>query len=151
MSTTINFVAVANSIAALLFTGASGTITVKDIDEIASAVGLDDHILSPMPENYISGVTITRDEMTAQLLVLKYILTYRYYHCKLGGDLFANYANMVTNAAAILLAFASDATLTGAVDNGEAQITAFGPVNDPAGIGYHGFDLTINITQFLEV
>ena len=151
MSTTVDFVAVANSIAALTFTGSSGTITVKDIDEIASAVGLDDHILSPMPENYISGVEITRDESGAQLLVLKYILTYRYYHCKLGGDLFANYANMVTNAAAILCAFARDDTLVGAVDNGEAQITAFGPVNDPAGIGYHGFDLTIRITQFLEV
>ena len=151
MTTTVDFSTVTNSIAALTFTGASGTITVKDIHEIASTIGLDDHILSPMPENFISGVEITRDEMTAQLLVLKYILTYRYYHCKLGGDLFANYANMVTNAASILLAFASDVTLAGAVDNGEAQITAFGPVNDPAGIGYHGFDLTLNITQFLEV
>lgn len=151
MTTTVDFSTVTNSIAALTFVGASGTITVKDIHEIPATVGLDDHILSPMPENFISGVEVTRDELTGQLLVLRYVLTYRYFHCRLGGDLFANYANMVTNAAAILVAFSSDVTLTGAVDNTAPQITAFGPVNDPAGVGYHGFDITINVTQFLEV
>jgi hypothetical protein len=49
------------------------------------------------------------------------------------------------------LAFASDATLTGALDNDMPMFSGFGPVSDPAGIGYHGFDITLRISQFLEV
>jgi hypothetical protein len=154
LSATVNFLTVTNSIAALAFTGASGTITVKDTDEIPESIGLDDRILAPNPSGFISNVELTRDELTGQNLRLTYVLSYRYYHCKIGGGmggLFGVYAAMITNAAAILLAFSSDATLTGALDNDMPQITDIGPVNDPAGNGYHGFDITLRIMQFLEV
>jgi len=154
LSATVDFLTVTNSIAALTFTGSSGTISVKDTDEIPDTIGLDTHILAPMPAGFITGIELIRDELTAQLLTLKYTLTYRYYHCKIGGGmggLFGTYAGLITNAAAILLAFSKHATLVGALDNDIPQIIDIGAVSDPSGNGYHGFDITLRITQFLEV
>lgn len=154
MSITVDFLTVTNSIAALTFTGSDGTITVKDTDEIPDTIGLDYRVLAPMPEGFITNVELIRDELTGQKLTLKYTLTYRYYHCLIAGalgGLFSTYAGLITNAAAVLLAFSNDATLTGALDNDMPQISGIGPVSDPAGKGYHGFDVSLRITQFLEV
>jgi hypothetical protein len=148
LSATIDFTTVTNSIAALSITG----VTVKDIDEIPDAVGLDDHLLCPMPADFVTNIMLVRDELTGQRVRLSYTLTYRYYHCKLQvNNLLANYSSMVNYAAAILLAFSNDVTLTGAVDNMEPTIGQMGPVTDPSGNAYHGFDITLNIMQFLEV
>ena len=150
MSTTVNFATVANSIAALSITG----VDVLDIDQIPDAMGLDTAVLVPMPEDFITEVEIIPAELTQQNLDLSYTLHYRYYHCKIAGGLgglFATYNGLVTAAANVLLAFANDATLSGAVNNTQATIANIGPVSDPAGNGFHGFDVTIRVLQFLEV
>jgi hypothetical protein len=150
LTATVDFLTVTNSIAALTIAG----VTILDTDQIPDAVGLDFAVLAPMPEAFITNVEVTRDELSAQKLVLRYTLTYRYYHCKIQGGLgglFATYAGLITNAAAILLAFSSDATLAGAVDNDMPQVLNIGPVSDPSGNAYHGCDITLRIMQFLEV
>lgn len=150
LSATVDFDTVTNSIASLSITD----VTILDTDQIPDSLGLDSHILAPMPQGFITGVTVTRDELSGQKLRLSYTLTYRYYHSKMAGGLgglFGTYAGMVDKAAAILLAFSSDATLTGALDNDLPTLGEFGPVSDPAGNGYHGFDITLRITQLLEV
>lgn len=150
MSTTVNFSTVTNSIEALSITG----VTILDIDEIAESVGLDNHILAPIPDNFITGVELTRDEVSAQLLVLRYTLNYRYFHTTIAkgmGGLFDSYTGLITNMAAILLAFSKDETLSGALDNEMPVISNIGPVADPAGNVFHGFDISLRITQLLEV
>jgi hypothetical protein len=150
LSTTVNFTTVTNAIAALSITG----VTILNTDQIPDSVGLDFAVLAPMPKDFLTNVTVTRDELSAQLLTLRYTLTYRYYHCKIGGGLgglFSTYQGMLTNAALILKAFSSDKTLTGALDNDTPAITNIGPVSDPANNGFHGFDVTLRIMQFLEV
>jgi hypothetical protein len=150
MTATVDFTTVTNSIEALTITG----ITIQDVDEIPDSVGMDNHVLAPMPAGFISNVEVTRDELTAQKLRLNYTLTYRYYHCRIAGGvggLFSTYAGLITSAAAILLAFCNDATLTGALDSDLPQILNIGPVTDPAGSGYHGFDVTLRIHQLLDV
>jgi hypothetical protein len=148
LSATVDFVTVTNSIAAMSITG----VSIKDIDEIPDAIGLDDHVLVPMPENFITNVLLERDELTGQKLRLSYTLTYRYYHCRIQAtNLLGNYSSMVTYAAAIYLAFSSDVSLAGAVDDMSPTIGQMGPVSDPSGNAYHGFDITINCMQFLEV
>ena len=150
MSATVNFSTVTNAIAALSIPG----VTIKDVDELSDAIGEDFAVLAPMPAGFITNVLVSRDEVTGQKLRLSYTLTYRYYHCKIAGGLgglFSTFSKLVDNAAAILLAFCNDATLAGALDNEAPTFSTFGPVSDPAGIGYHGFDITLNIMQFLEV
>jgi hypothetical protein len=148
MSATVNFSTVTNSIAALSIAG----IGILDTDQIPDTIGLDTHVLAPVPNGFISDVAVTRDELSGQLLRLGYTLRYRYYHCVIGtNSLFAAYAAVIDAAAAILLAFANDATLAGALDNDGPSIENIGPVADPTGKGYHGFDVVIHITQFLEV
>jgi hypothetical protein len=150
MSTTINFTTVTNAIEALSIAG----VTVLDIDEIPDTLGLDNHVLAPMPAGFVSNFAITRDEQSAQLLTLDYTLTYRYYHTRIAGGLgglFATYSGLVANAAAILLACASKTVLSGALDSGMPSIANMGPVTDPSGNAYHGFDVIFQIKQFLEV
>ena len=147
MSSTVAFTTVTNAIAALAITD----VTILKASEIPAAMGLDTHVLCPMPEGFISNVSLTRDELSGQYQTLRYTLMYRYYHCKIGGQLLETYGSMIDKAAAILLAFASDATLSGALDNEDPQIVNIGPVSDPAGNGFHGFDIILQITQFLEV
>jgi hypothetical protein len=147
LSATVDFTTVTAAIKALTITG----VDILDVSEIPSSLGLDTHVLAPMPEGFITNIELVNDELSQQYLTLHYTLTYRYYHCKIGGELLANYGGMIDKAAAILLAFSDDATLNGALDSDTPQIFNIGPVSDPSGNAYHGFDIALRITQFLEV
>ncbi len=150
MSTTIDFLTVTNSIAALSVSG----VSVKDADEIADSIGLGTAILAPRPDDFITGLTITPAELTKQNLDVSYTLHYQYYHCKIAGGLggmFGVYAAMLAKLALIIKAFANDATLSGAIDNGAPQIGKIGPVVDAAGNTYHGCEISMTVKQFLEV
>ena len=150
MTATIDFTTVTNAIEALVIAG----VTVRDVDEMSDAIGEDYAVLSPLPPAFISNVVVSRDELTGQKLRVSYTLTYRYYHCRVGGStsgLSAIFSGMVTNAAAILVAFSSDATLAGAMDNEAPTLAIFGYVADGSNMNYHGFDVTINVMQFLDV
>jgi hypothetical protein len=147
MSTSITLDTVTNAIAALSITG----VTIKDTDELPSALGLETAVLMPKPDNFLTDLRITPAELSKQNLDVRYTLHYQYFHCKIAGQLFANYAPMLDNLVLIIKAFSSDATLSGAMDNGECRIGVIGPIMDAAGNSYHGCELTIDILQFLEV
>ena len=99
----------------------------------------------------LTSVSFRRDEVSGQLLTARYTLNYQYFHCQIAGDLFSSYSPMLTNLGRIFVAFSSDATLTGAIDNGPPSFGRLGPMQDASGNKYHGFDVSIPITQFLEV
>jgi hypothetical protein len=147
MSTTFNVVTVANSIESLSISG----VTVADVDEITSSIGDGISILVPSPDNFITGLTITAAEVSAQNLDVNYDLNYTYYHCAIGGDLLDVYSAMLAKIALIIKALSQNETLTGAMDNGFPTISHIGPVQDPSGNVYHGCDISIHIMQFLEV
>ena len=147
MSTTINFTTVTDSIAALTITG----VTVKDSDQIPQAIGSGYNVLCPRPDNFITGLSITPDEVSKQLLRVRYTLNYQYFHSRIAAKLFDSYAGMLAKLALIIKAFANDTTLSGALDSGAPSIGRLGPTMDAAGNKYHGCELSIQITQFLEV
>jgi hypothetical protein len=147
MSTTFDIATVTNSVESLTITG----VTVADVDEISASIGLGLTILAPRPDDFITDLTITRAEVSGQNLDVAYTLHYVYYHCPIGGALIDVYSAMVAKIALIIKAFAQNETLTGAMDNGYPTIEHVGPVQDPAGNVYHGCEITLPVTQFLEV
>ncbi len=150
MTATVDFSTVTNSIAALTITG----VTIKDVDEIPESLVMSPSVLFPDTNGFITGIRVERDEMTGQWNHLYYTLHYRYIYCSASGGLgglFASYSGLITKLAAVLLAFASDATLTGAIDNEAPEVSELGIVEDPAGDRYFGFVISLNIKQLLEV
>ena len=151
MSATFDLTTVTNSIAALSITG----VTVKDSDEITDSLGMSGTaLLVPRPDNFLTGLSIVRGELSGQNLTVRYTLNYQYFHCVIGGGLggiFSVYQGMLTNIGKIIVAFSNDATLTGAIDNGYPNFGRLGPIQDASGNKYHGCEVSIPITQFLEV
>jgi len=147
MSVTVDFTTVTKSIAALNISG----VTVKDYDQVSASAKASPGSLVPMPENFVSDVELIYDETTGQKLSLSYTLHYRYYHAQIGNDLLSGWSAMLTKSALILLAFANDATLAGAVNTTSPHIDNMGPVQDPSGNAFHGADFSLRVMQFLEV
>ena len=151
MSATFDLTTVTNSIAALSITG----VIVKDSDEITDSLGMSGTaLLVPRPDNFLTGLSIVRGELSGQKLTVRYTLNYQYFLSVIGGGLggiFSVYQGMLTNIAKIIVAFSNDATLTGALDNGYPGFGRLGPIQDAAGNNYHGCEVSIPITQFLEV
>ena len=149
MSTTIDFVTVTNSIAALSISG----VSVRDIDEVIPANVMKPATLQPVMDEFISDLTVTPAEVSCQNLDVTYRLRYQYIHCAVGGsmNLTTAYSGMITNLALILKAFADHTALGGAMVAGTPVLGAIGTVTDGAGNYYYGCDVLINILQFLEV
>jgi hypothetical protein len=148
MSATIDFTTVTNSIAALSISG----VTVKDSDELTNALGGMFAMLVPVPDNFITGLRVVTVSSNKVNLDVHYDLHYRYFHCKPGvNSLFSDYQNLLTNLAAITVAFSQNESLSGAIDNGAPTYGPIGTLQDNAGNVYLGCDLTIHVFQFLEV
>jgi hypothetical protein len=148
MSNTIDFTTVTNSIAALSISG----VTVKDSDELSNAIGLDYAVLVPLPDNFITRLRVVTVNVPKTSLDVHYDLHYRYFHCKPSTNaLYSDYQNLITNLAAITVAFAQNETLSGAIDNGAPTYGNIGTIQDPAGNIWLGCDVTIHVYQFLEV
>jgi hypothetical protein len=147
MSSTIDIATVTDSISKLTITG----VTIKDIDQIPSAIGAGTALLVPRPKDFVTNFRVEYTDVTKQNMNVFYTLNYVYYHCALGNDIFAAYPAMLTNMALIIKAFADDAKLTGAVDHNAGVVGPIGGVQDMAGNWFHGFVISKEIMQFLEV
>lgn len=150
MSTTIDFDTVTHAIASLSISG----VTIKDTHEMVDSLGLAYAVLCPRPDNFVTNLAITPANINKTALDVNYTLNYEYYHCQVAGGLgglFGDYAPMLDKLALIIQAFSDDASLSGAVDNGECVIGQISIILDAAGNKYHGCDISINILQFLEV
>ena len=150
MSTTFDLATVTHSIASLSISG----VVTKDTHEIVDSLGLGFAILCPRPSDFITNFQVTKNDVTGQNLDINYTLNYLYFHTQIAGGLggiYGVYAPMLANLALIIKAFASDTTLSGAMDNGLPQVGNIGFVSDGAGNQYHGCSISINVAQFLEV
>lgn len=136
--------------------GSTVNVTIKDTSAIPVTVNQQDcPLLSPLPPNFMSGVTIRRDTYggDAGLKTIEYDLTYRFFYCPAlqGVSQFEKYDEMVTAAAAVLLHFATHTSITGSTDIMPRQpVPFFGPVVDGGGNVFHGFDLVLHVMQYME-
>jgi hypothetical protein len=147
MTYAINFVTVADSISKMSISG----VTVKDIDQITASRMGQAAMLAPRPDNFVTNIQVARDELTGQKLTLKYTLNYTYYHCPVGSTLnFADYANLITNVAAILAVMVAPTPLAGSLDTEAPTVFEIGPVLDPAGNAFHGCQISLTISQFIN-
>jgi len=149
----LQIVAVCNSIAALTVVG----VTFKDIDEIPEdANAMDVPMIIPKPDGFITGFGYGRKSLgpgTTAAIDITYILTYRLLHSE-GGEgmsgIFSTYSDMVVKAAAFLDAVIANDTITGAINIEPVSIPIFEPVTDPLGRWFHGCDIGIEVTEFVN-
>lgn len=147
MSTTVDLLTVTHAIAAWTITG----VTIKDTHEIPTAIGQGTAILMPRPKDFVTDVRIENTDVTKQNLNFFYTVNYVYYHCAIGNDIFAAYPALLTNWALIVKKFSDDAAISGAVDHNPPRIGSIGGMQDNAGNWFHGFLISKEIMQFLEV
>jgi hypothetical protein len=147
MTFSITLSTVTNAIEGLTISG----VTVCDIDEITTSRMGGKGILSPRPDNFVTGLSFTRDEISGQLQTVRYTLNYAYYHLPIGSVLnFNEYSTMITNIVAIAAALAEDHTITGSLDTNGVTVSDIGMILDPAGNAFHGCIISLEITQFLS-
>jgi hypothetical protein len=143
---------VTNSIAALSVSG----VTIKDIDEIPEEVtSRDTPMIIPNPDGFMTGLEITRDALgpaASAQKTISYVLTYRLLYSPIGAarGMFDVYDSMVAKALLFLDAVVANDAMTGSIDVTPAEVTAFGPVADPAGEMFHGCNFLLAVTEFIN-
>ena len=162
MADTLKLTTVTASIAALTITvtnarGSSVTLNIDDTSGLQKRVKVNQQdcpLLMPRPDNFVSNLGFTRDTYGADaaLKTMAYTLTYNFYYAPIaqGVGLFEKYDEMVTAAAAILLHLATNTNLSGATDILPESVPAFGAMADAAGTLFHGCEIALRVTQFLE-
>ena len=161
MADTIKITTLATAIAALSVSvtnasGSSVTLAIKDIAAIPEAVNqVDCPILAPRPDNFITDFSVTRDTYGADaaLKTVRYRMNYVFYFCPAlqGVGIFEKYDDMVTAAAIILNALATNTNLSGAQDILPSGIPSFGMQVDVGGTAFHGCEISLDVAQFMEV
>lgn len=160
MTDSIKLTTVTASIAALSITvtkpdGSSGALTIKNIDAIPEAVNPQDcPVLAPRAAGFVTDFVMTRDTMGADAAykTVTYTLTYTFYYVPTlqGAGLFEKYDEMVTASAAVLLALSTNTYLSGTTDIYPNGIPQFGPVQDATGAQFHGCEISVRVTQYME-
>jgi hypothetical protein len=145
-------VTVANSIAALVVSG----VTLFDVDEIPKG-GIIDPSIIPLPD-YLTNFSTERQSYgggsVAQMDV-NYTLNYRLLYKKAGagvGTTIEYFDEMLTKAVLFLDAILAIDTLTGVIDivPSANAVTNMGLVNSPDDLIYHGCDLHVDCTEFVN-
>lgn len=160
MPDSIKLTTVTNSIAAQSITitkpdGTSGTLTIRDIDELTEAINQEQcPVLTPRPNDLVTGFSVTRDSFGADAAykTANYVLHYILFYSPIaqGATLFEKYDNMVTAAAVILNHFATNTALTGSTEFFPVTVENFGLMQDATGTIFHGFPLAFAVSQFME-
>ena len=151
MTVTVNFAAVANSIAGLTVSG----VTMRDIDQIPDAADMIYPVMFPQPNNFITDISPVFQSFgsngTAKI-DMSYTLNYVYIHAPAGSGIsaFDSYSGLITNLAAIMVTMLSNDVLTGAIDNIPQAITAIDVIEDPAGNSYWGALLSYRILELVN-
>ena len=149
----LQFGTVAASIAALVIDG----VDILDIIEIPTeAKKRDAPYIVPKPDGFISGFLPERQSLgpgTTAAFNVTYTLTYRLLHSKIGtgrSGLFDTYSSMVAKVGLFLDAIIANDTISGAIDIFPNSINNFGLVSDPLGTAFHGCDIGIQVTEFVN-
>lgn len=148
---TLNIATITDSLSNLSISG----INVLDKDEIKeSFTGYDCPVLCPRPNEFITAPQVVSASFgtgTSHQMDVTYNLTYRYFHAPVGqGDLVKTWSDMVDGLFLIFYAIATNDAITGLIDLQITNITQFGEVQDGAGNGFHGCDITMRILEHIN-
>jgi len=131
-------------------------VTVKDIDQVQDKLeDRDCPCLFPNPLGLVTNLNVEPDaygNAGDRPYTVTYTLNYRLCNSSVGSGrgLFDKYPAMVTNALAVIWAFIGADNLGGTVEFQVSGIANFGPVADPAGKLFHGCDIAVNVTEFIN-
>lgn len=127
-------------------------VTVKDTNQIAASWVSLPNVLYPNPEEFITNFQLQYQSMPrgAEAKVdIRYTLNYRFLGTQIGdmGNLGKAYASMIGKVLLIIAAMMETTSpYDGRVDMELANVTVGARV-DPAGNGFHGADIALNIVE----
>lgn len=139
---------ITNAIEALSING----VTVKDIDQISAQWKSQPNVLYPNPEGFMTNFTLEYQSFTrgaSSQVDIKYTLNYRFLGSEIGdlSNMPTAYSQMVDKVILIINAMiTATAPYDGKVDMELAGVS-FGARTDPAGNGFHGADIALDITE----
>ena len=137
-------------------------ITNMDISEV-SIYGIENipencigstPLLAPRPDDFITDLTFTRESMGAgEMMNIEYVLHWQYLHAPMGSnnDLFETYNGMIENLAKIIEGISEITSLTGGVDLVIDGIEKIAVIKDITGNEFHGVELSIRVTEFINL
>jgi hypothetical protein len=147
----LQFTAVSNSIAAL----AVASLTIKDIDEIPTAVGDRGAMLIPA-STFMTDFEVVDDSFgggSMRKMTVSYTLNYVLCYKRAGAgraDILEYYDNMVAMTGLILDKVLAIDTFTGGIDIKPVSITNMGIVMDAAQNEYWGCYLAFRVMEFVN-
>ena len=150
--TSIQFSTIAQSIAEIDLS--SHRINVKDADNIPINGITECPYFAPNPSNFISDILFTRASFGSggdEKMNLEYTMNYQYFHAPIGQVLtFQSYADLLDNIAYILEQIADNDAPEGAIDVRIMNIPHVGGITDSKGQEYHGADISLRVTEFIN-
>lgn len=141
---------IANSISRLSVSG----LTLLDVDEIPPVVDPRVSTLLPLP-NYITDFEMVRDSFGSSdaKMTVVYTLNYRLFYKPVGTGRITTIegvSGLVEMVGLVLDAVLAIDTLDGAVDITPQDVTNMGIVNDPSDNQWHGCDIALRVTEFVN-
>lgn len=160
MADTFKLTTVTNSIKAQSITvtdvsGASVTLTIKDVDNMLFVVSQQNcPILQPRFDDFVIpiGDFFTRDSFGADASVksVRYTLHYKFFFAPvLQGEILGHYSDSVAALVAVLLYFMKNTNLSGATEF-LPRLESFQPQLDGNNTKFHGGQIAFDVTQYLE-
>ena len=151
MAISSNLANITNAIAAISVAG----VSVRDVDEISATWKSRPNVLYPNPEAFLTNFSLEYQSFTHGALAqvdLSYTLNYRFCGTQAGdlSNLGTAYNDMMTKVVLIINAIITNHAPYDGVVSMELGSVTFGPVVDPAGNGYHGADLSFDITEMMN-
>ena len=130
-------------------------VVICDLNSIPESVDPRQPTLFPEPSEFVSDLVVTNDSFGSGLTGKKtaaYILTYTFCYAPVGEErgLFAAYPEMIDAAYRIIDAIIAADPLNGSVTSEINGAMNFGLVNDPAGQAFHGCQIQIRVTEFVN-
>lgn len=126
-----------------------------DIDEIPESVDPRLPVFFPEPAGFVSDFSIEDNSFGTGLtakMTASYTLTYTFAYAPIGSErgLFAQYPEMVDKAFLILDALIQSIPVEGSVNMEIINTLNFGPVSDPSGSPFHGCQVKIRVSEFVN-
>jgi len=108
----------------------------------------------PRPDGFFSDLTVVHDTFGSSVAkkTATYTLTYVYAHSAIGSErgLFKSWPDVVAKAVLILDTLITNDALVATCIDITPTADSFGPVADPSGNGFHGCEIRIAVTEFIN-
>ncbi len=149
---TLAIATIAENISKLSITG----VTIHDLDELKDGIKeRDGAVLYPKPDGFVSDMRVEPKSFGSagsRSYDVTYSLHYMLVYAPIGTGrgLFDKYPGMVAAAFSVIDELIENDALAGTQEFQVRAINQFGPVSDPVGKGFHGCEIVIDVTEFIN-